>query len=68
MKLSEAVVEIMVKEGITDAFGTPGASINALYSFMEKKKDKIHHITHRHEEACIHAASGCYTGQAAKWG
>jgi len=60
MKLSEAIVEIMIKEGITDAFGIPGASINALYAQMEKKKDQIRHITHRHEEAAVHAASGYY--------
>lgn len=60
MNLSEAIVEIMVREGITDAFGIPGASINALYSQMEKKKHQINHITHRHEEAAVHAASGYY--------
>ncbi len=60
MKLSEAIIDIMVQEGITDAFGIPGASINAFYAHLSKNSDKIHHITHRHEEACVHAASGYY--------
>ncbi len=31
MKVSEAIVHILEKEGITDAFGIPGAGINGLY-------------------------------------
>ena len=31
MTAGEAVVQIMVKEGITDAFGIPGAGINPVY-------------------------------------
>lgn len=60
MKLSEAIVQIMVKEGITDAFGIPGAGINSLYHEMDKVQDKIKHYTMRHEESCVHAASGYY--------
>lgn len=60
MNLSEAIVQIMIKEGITNAFGIPGAGINALYASMDKAKEKIKHITLRHEECCVHAASGYY--------
>ena len=60
MTLSEAMVQILVKEGVKDIFGIPGASINALYATMEKHKDAFHHITMRHEECCVHAASGYY--------
>ncbi len=31
LKAAEAIVQIMVKEGITDAFGIPGAGINPVY-------------------------------------
>jgi tartronate-semialdehyde synthase len=60
MKLSEAIVKICLAEGITDAFGIPGAGINSLYQEMDKAKEKIKHITMRHEECCVHAASGYY--------
>lgn len=60
MKLSEAIVAICIKEGITDAFGIPGAGINSLYEYLDKAKDKIHHVVMRHEECCVHAASGYY--------
>ncbi len=59
MKISEIIIEILEKEGITDAFGIPGAGINGLYQALSKS-DKIKHYTHRHEEACVHAASGYY--------
>lgn len=58
MKVSEAIIKIFEAEGITDAFGIPGASINGLYSYLAKSH--IKHYTHRHEECCIHAASGYY--------
>lgn len=56
MKTAQAMVEIMVKEGIKTAFGIPGAAINPVYQFMENAP--IEHFTMRHEEACVHAADG----------
>jgi len=58
MKAAEAIVKILEKEGITDAFGIPGAGINSLYKFMSTSK--IRHFTHRHEECCVHAAGGYF--------
>ena len=58
MIVSEAIVKIMEMEGITDAFGIPGAGINGLYKFMATSS--IKHYTHRHEECCVHAAGGYY--------
>lgn len=58
MKVSEVIVQIMEREGITDAFGIPGAGINGLYKFL--KDSKIKHYTVRHEEAAVHAAGGYY--------
>lgn len=58
MKAAEAIVQIMVKEGIKDAFGIPGAAINPVYKYMESIS--MNHYCMRHEEACIHAADGYY--------
>ncbi len=58
MKVAEAVVKILEKEGITDSFGIPGASINGLYKYLEPSS--IKHYMHRHEECCVHAAGGFY--------
>jgi len=59
MKASEAMVKIMEMEGITAAFGIPGAGINGLYKYLAQT-DVIKHYCHRHEEACVHAAGGYF--------
>lgn len=58
MKAAEALVQIMVKEGIRDAFGIPGAGINAVYQYLQSAP--ISHYCMRHEEACTHAADAYY--------
>ncbi|MDL2319201.1 thiamine pyrophosphate-dependent enzyme [Eubacteriales bacterium OttesenSCG-928-A19] len=58
MRVAQALVEILVKEGIADAFGIPGAGINPVYQFL--KDAPIDHYCMRHEEACTHAADGYY--------
>ncbi len=58
MNASQAIVQIMEKEGVTHAFGIPGAGINGLYKYVNQSG--IKHFCHRHEEACVHAASGYY--------
>ncbi|MDR1316137.1 MAG: glyoxylate carboligase [Spirochaetales bacterium] len=58
MKVSEAIIKILEIEGITAAFGIPGAGINGLYKFLGQSK--IRHYCHRHEEAAVHAAGGYY--------
>jgi len=64
MQAAEAIVRILEKEGITSAFGIPGAGINGLYKHLEKASStKLTQITHylmRHEEAAVHAADGYY--------
>ncbi|MDR3119997.1 MAG: glyoxylate carboligase [Clostridiales bacterium] len=56
--MSELIVKILEIEGITDAFGIPGAGINGLYKFL--KDSGIRHYTVRHEEAAVHAAGAFY--------
>lgn len=58
MLVSEVVVKILEKEGITDAFGIPGAGINPVYKYLGTSS--IDHYTMRHEEAAIHAADGYF--------
>lgn len=56
MTVAQALVEIICKEGVTTAFGIPGAAINPVYKYLEHAP--IQHFTMRHEEACVHAADG----------
>lgn len=59
MQVSEAIVRILEKEGITDAFGIPGAGINPVYQYLNRS-ESIRHYTMRHEEAAVHAADGYF--------
>lgn len=59
MKVAEAIVRILESEGITDAFGIPGAGINPVYKFLADSK-QITHYTMRHEEAATHAADAYF--------
>ena len=36
MRAIEAAVQVLLKEGVTAAFGLPGAAINPLYAAMRK--------------------------------
>ena len=58
MQVAEAIVRILEKEGIGDAFGIPGAGINGVYKYLADSPIK-HHIM-RHEEAVVHAADGYF--------
>jgi len=59
MRVAEVVVRILESEGITAAFGIPGASINPVYEYLSTSKVIRHYIA-RHEEGAIHAADGFY--------
>ena len=63
MKAAMAAVLVMEKEGITQAFGVPGAAINPLYAAM-RERQSIAHILARHVEGASHMAEG-YTRAAA---
>ena len=58
MKVAQALVEILVKEKVTDAFGIPGAGINPVYKYLQDAP--ISHYCMRHEEACAHAADAYF--------
>jgi tartronate-semialdehyde synthase len=63
MTAAEAAVHVLQKEGISVAFGVPGAAINPLYAAL-KKNGSIKHILGRHVEGASHMAEG-YTRAAA---
>ncbi|NIH83282.1 glyoxylate carboligase [Amycolatopsis granulosa] len=57
MRVVDAAVLILEKEGATQAFGLPGAAINPFYSAM-KAHGGIRHVLARHVEAASHMAEG----------
>src|SRR5437762_4940095 len=57
MTAVDAGVLVMEKEGITHAFGIPGAAINPLYAAM-KRRGSIAHVLARHVEGASHMAEG----------
>jgi tartronate-semialdehyde synthase len=57
MKAVEAAVQVLEREGITVAFGVPGAAINPLYAAL-RKAGSIRHILARHVEGASHMADG----------
>src|SRR6195952_2958124 len=57
MRAIDAAVRVLEKEGVTVAFGVPGAAINPLYSALQKR-GSINHILARHGEGASHMAEG----------
>jgi tartronate-semialdehyde synthase len=62
MRAIEAAVHVLLKEGVTTAFGLPGAAINPLYAAM-RSIGGIDHVLARHVEGASHMAEG-YTRAA----
>src|SRR5246127_2535779 len=67
MRAIDAAVQILEKEGVTCAFGVPGAAINPLYSAL-KKRGSIAHILARHVEGASHMAEGYTRAKAGNIG
>jgi len=67
MRAIDAAVRILEKEGVTTAFGVPGAAINPLYSAL-KKRGSINHILARHVEGASHMAEGYTRAKAGNIG
>ena len=57
MRAIDAAVHVLEREGVTTAFGVPGAAINPLYSAM-KARGSIAHVLARHVEGASHMAEG----------
>jgi tartronate-semialdehyde synthase len=63
MTAAQAAAWVLEKEGITQAFGVPGAAINPFYAAL-RQQGSIGHILARHVEGASHMAEG-YTRAAA---
>ncbi len=57
MTAADAAVAILRAEGVTHAFGVPGAAINPFYSAM-RRDGGIDHVLARHVEGASHMADG----------
>jgi tartronate-semialdehyde synthase len=57
MTAAEAAVRVLEAEGVTIAFGVPGAAINPFYAAM-REHGGIRHILARHVEGASHMADG----------
>src|SRR5699024_4688779 len=57
MTAARAAVEVLRREGVTQAFGLPGAAINPFYAAM-RDQGEIDHVLARHVEAASHMAEG----------
>jgi tartronate-semialdehyde synthase len=65
MTAADAAVAILKAEGITHAFGVPGAAINPLYAALRRSNEAAHgdgqgisHVLARHVEGASHMAEG----------
>jgi len=67
MKAAMAAVLVMEKEGVTTAFGVPGAAINPLYAQL-RERQSITHILARHVEGASHMAEGYTRAKAGNIG
>ncbi|MDC3414502.1 pyruvate oxidase [Terrihalobacillus insolitus] len=56
-KAGDAMMELLIEWGVDHIYGMPGDSINTLIESIRKKKDDIHFVQVRHEEAGALAAA-----------
>src|ERR1700682_1268096 len=67
MRAVDAAVLVLEREGISVAFGVPGAAINPLYAAL-RKAGSIRHILARHVEGASHMAEGYTRAKAGNIG
>ncbi|GAA2446104.1 glyoxylate carboligase [Streptomyces lavendulocolor] len=67
MTAARAAVEILKREGVTNAFGVPGAAINPFYKAL-KEGGGISHTLARHVEGASHMAEGYTRAKAGNIG
>jgi len=53
---AEAILRVLVEEGVNTIFGYPGGAIMPVYDKLLDYQDKLHHILTRHEQGAAHAA------------
>ncbi|MEU0137545.1 glyoxylate carboligase [Streptomyces sp. NPDC006296] len=67
MTAARAAVEILKREGVSDAFGVPGAAINPFYAAL-KASGGVRHTLARHVEGASHMAEGYTRARAGNIG
>jgi tartronate-semialdehyde synthase len=67
MKAIQAAVQILQREGVTHAFGVPGAAINPFYAAL-RESGAISHVLARHVEGASHMAEGYTRARAGNIG
>jgi tartronate-semialdehyde synthase len=67
MRAVAAAVQILQREGVTHAFGVPGAAINPLYAALGEN-GTISHVLARHVEGASHMAEGYTRAKAGNIG
>lgn len=67
MTAAQAAICVLEKEGVSQAFGVPGAAINPFYAAM-RERGSISHILARHVEAASHMAEGYTRAKAGQIG
>ncbi|TWG88177.1 tartronate-semialdehyde synthase [Cupriavidus gilardii J11] len=67
MRAVDAAVAVLEREGISVAFGVPGAAINPLYSAL-RRAGSIEHYLARHVEGASHMAEGYTRAEAGNIG
>ncbi|WP_100500533.1 glyoxylate carboligase [Geodermatophilus chilensis] len=67
MRAISAAVQILQREGVTHAFGVPGAAINPLYAALSEN-GSISHVLARHVEGASHMAEGYTRAKAGNIG
>jgi len=55
---ADAILKVLIKEGVETVFGYPGGAVLPLYDAIMKYHQKVHHVLVRHEQGAIHAAQG----------
>src|SRR5689334_13379015 len=67
MTAADAAVAILEREGVTHAFGVPGAAINPFYAAL-RRSGQIDHVLARHVEGASHMAEGYTRAKAGNIG
>ncbi|MGW1314963.1 glyoxylate carboligase [Streptomyces sp. NPDC002426] len=67
MTAARAAVEILKREGVSNAFGVPGAAINPFYAAL-KASGGVQHTLARHVEGASHMAEGYTRARAGNIG
>ncbi len=55
---SDAIIQILIKNGVDTIFGIPGAQTYTFFDALHKHQDKIKTYVSRHEQGSAYAAYG----------